>query len=282
MPSWNIHAALTKGILESNDPVCLGVYDTNAFKFGNLIPDIYVGYMVKDISHTLRYIQTHLTQPEHIPIPGAHVFWETFIGPKIASGGVSSIILGAWAHLQTDAVFNRAVRTFNTAHDIVPGNETRVKKQADFHLYGNTLDIDIVIDPAPDLLAEAAQFPHYAIEASDVRAAIAALEQTKRKSKNEPMTSGYLLLSKEFLDKTLRSATTEVISHLKEYAREVEVAGWKIASPEQIAAAKNNLEESAAHDRPVLDVGPAPEILFKDDQDRASIEYEITHMQRTD
>ncbi len=278
MPSWNIHAAITKKILESNDPERLGIYDTNAFKFGNLLPDVYVGYMVKDITHTLRYIQTHLTEPEHIPIPGADTFWNTFCDPYIASGGVSSMVLGAWSHLQTDAVFNKAVRAFNAAHNIAPGNETRIKKQADFHLFGNSLDIDIAINPTSHLLEEAAKFPHYAIDAPDVRAAIAAFKEAKRKSKTEPMTNNYLLLSRDFLNSTLQSATNVVTDHLKEYTHEVASFGWKIGSPLQISAAEKNLEESAAHDRPILDIGPAPEILFKDDRDRASIEYEIAHM----
>lgn len=278
MPSWNIHAAITKKILESNKPKHLGIYDTNAFKFGNLLPDVYVGYMVKDITHTLRYIQTHLTEPEHIPIPGADTFWNTFCEPYITSGGVSCMILGAWAHLQTDAVFNKAVRAFNAAHDIAPGNETRIKKQADFHLFGNSLNMDISIDPTPRLLEEAAKFPHYAIDAPDVRAAIAAFEEAKRKSITEPMTNNYLLLSRDFLDSTLQNATNVVAERLKEYAHEVANFGWNVASPSQISAAEKNLEESAAHDRPILDIGPAPEILFKDDPDRASIEYEIAHM----
>lgn len=275
MPSWNIHAAITKDILESTDPVSLGIYDANAFKFGNLIPDIYVGYMVKDISHTLRYIQTHLTKPEHIPIPGADAFWNTYIAPCVSSGGVNSMILGAWAHLQTDAVFNRAVRAFNASKGIIQGNETRIKKQADFHLYGNSLDMNISINPTPNLLKEAARFPHYAIDAHDVHAAIAAFEDAKRKSKTDPMTSDYLLLSQEFLDNTLNSASNQVLDHLKKYAHEVADASWSIGSHKQISAAEKNLEKSVLRDRPSLDIGPPPEVLFRDDQDRASIEYEI-------
>lgn len=281
MPSWNIHAAITKEILEHHNPLTLGITNTNHFTFGNLVPDIYVGYMVKDISHTHRYIQTHLTTPEHIPIPGAIEFWDTYIAPYIEKGGVESIVLGAWSHLETDAIFNRAVRRFNAAHDIQPGNETRIKKQADFHLFGNQLDMDVTIDADKNLMSAAENFSHYPIERSDVLSAIHAFEEAKRRSKTEPMTSSYLLLSRSFLTDTLQAAIHDVSNNLTEYAREVEAAGYPIGSPEQLSALKKNEIEACETLRPLMDIGPIPEMLFKDDEDRASIEYEIARMKDT-
>ena len=43
MPSWNIHIAHAEGLLAKDGPVARVVRDRNAFLFGNLIPDIYVG-----------------------------------------------------------------------------------------------------------------------------------------------------------------------------------------------------------------------------------------------
>lgn len=45
MPSWNIHIAHAERLLKGGGSVARAVRDGNAFLFGNLIPDIYVGYM---------------------------------------------------------------------------------------------------------------------------------------------------------------------------------------------------------------------------------------------
>ena len=65
MPSWNIHIAHAEGLLAKDGPVARVVRDRNAFLFGNLIPDIYVGYMVPGIVHPIPYRVTHFAKPEH-------------------------------------------------------------------------------------------------------------------------------------------------------------------------------------------------------------------------
>lgn len=278
MPSWNIHASLTKEILNENDPASIGIADVNNFKFGNLLPDVYVGYMVKDVSHTLRYIQTHFTNPEHIPIPGSDIFWETYIAPYMSKGGVDSLTLGTWAHLETDATFNRAVRAFNKEHGVEPGNETRIRKQADFHLFGNSLDMDITIEPTEHLFEAAQNFAQYPIKKGDVETSLKAFENVKAKSKAEPMTDRYLLLSRRFMDDTLNAARQNVEKGLATYTREVKAAGFALGSPEQKRAVAENVSDSLKRNRKPIDVGPKPEILFKDNEERASIEYEIARL----
>ena len=75
MPSWNIHIAHAEGLLAKDGPVARVVHDRNAFLFGNLIPDIYVGYMVPGIVHPIPYRVTHFAKPEHIPKPREAEFW---------------------------------------------------------------------------------------------------------------------------------------------------------------------------------------------------------------
>ena len=67
MPSWNIHTAHVERLLAEDAPSALGIRDVNAFLFGNLVPDIYVGYMVPDTSRTIAYQETHFADRATCP-----------------------------------------------------------------------------------------------------------------------------------------------------------------------------------------------------------------------
>lgn len=69
MPSWNIHTAHVERLLAEYDQEELGIHDVNCFLFGNLVPDIYVGYMVAHTTRTIPYGATHLTDPTFMPCP---------------------------------------------------------------------------------------------------------------------------------------------------------------------------------------------------------------------
>lgn len=43
MPSWNIHIAQTERLLERTGALANSVRDRNAFLFGCVVPDIFVG-----------------------------------------------------------------------------------------------------------------------------------------------------------------------------------------------------------------------------------------------
>ena len=90
MPSWNIHIAHAEGLLAKDGPVARVVRDRNAFLFGNLIPDIYVGYMVPGIVHPIPYRVTHFAKPEHIPKPREAEFWVQYIAPTLSELGIAN------------------------------------------------------------------------------------------------------------------------------------------------------------------------------------------------
>lgn len=94
MPSWNIHIAHAERLLEGGGPVARVVRDRNAFLFGNLVPDIYVGYMVPAIARPIPYRITHFAAPEHIPRPREREFWDAYVAPlarELLSMGESSL-----------------------------------------------------------------------------------------------------------------------------------------------------------------------------------------------
>lgn len=84
MPSWNIHIAQTERLLDRGGAVARLVRDRNAFLFGNLVPDILVGYMVPGVERPIPYRVTHFATPEPIPKPREHEFWDAYVAPLAA------------------------------------------------------------------------------------------------------------------------------------------------------------------------------------------------------
>ena len=62
MPSWNIHTAHVERLLREHGASELGIGDKDAFLMGNLLPDVYVGYMVPDATWRIDY---KLRPPHH-------------------------------------------------------------------------------------------------------------------------------------------------------------------------------------------------------------------------
>ena len=89
MPSWNIHVAHAEGLLAECGPLAGAVRDRNAFLFGSLVPDIYVGYMVPCVVRPIPYRVTHFAAPEHIPKPREGEFWDAYVAPMARELGVS-------------------------------------------------------------------------------------------------------------------------------------------------------------------------------------------------
>ena len=95
MPSWNVHTAHVERLFSDRSPQALGIRDANAFLFGNFVPDIYVGYMVREVTHTIDYRDTHFVDPSYVPEPRYWEFWERFGLPSADSEGrVSDLVLG--------------------------------------------------------------------------------------------------------------------------------------------------------------------------------------------
>lgn len=89
MPSWNIHIAHAERLLKGSGSVARAVRDRNAFLFGNLVPDIYVGYMVPGVARPVPYRVTHFAKPEHIPKPRAGEFFDAYVSPFAREAGTA-------------------------------------------------------------------------------------------------------------------------------------------------------------------------------------------------
>ena len=201
MPSWNIHTAHVENLLAGRRAEDLGIHDKNAFLFGNYVPDIYVGFMVPKASFHIDYCITHFAAINIIPVPDADLFWDYYIARRwpTSSAGLS-LALGAWAHLVADRFYNGWFRTFSVEHEVPKGEELRVRKQGDFHYYGNSLNISSSVSATPELLDAAWSFHPYRILAEDVERAVEVANAIVQKG-DMPTTDqeGYTLLSAEWM-----------------------------------------------------------------------------------
>lgn len=253
MPSWNIHTALVEQLLSQKTAPELGITDTNTFLFGNLVPDIYVGYMVSDVSHTLRYVDTHFADATHIPVPREHEFWQTYVLPYQHAGGASDLALGVWMHLLADCMYNQRVRAFNAEHAIPNGEQTRIKKQHDFDLFGQYLHPATTVMLTPHVSAEAERFDQYAIDEPDIEAAIRADKAYLARAAQASLKPEYQLLNQAFLQDAFDEIVRVAAHRLAEYQAHV-----------------THTEEAPKLQRPAYPVGPEPAILLADDPQAAA------------
>lgn len=214
MPSWNIHIAQTERLLSRSGAVARAVADHNIFLFGNLVPDIYVGYMVPDLPRRIRYTETHFADPGHMPRPRAHEFWDGYVVPLLESGrsagravlpsqgsrAALDLALGAWAHLLADNIWNTHSYEVLERMGEKPSDGFRIKKQADFDWFGKTLPISMVPVATDELYAAAAGFGQYAVDRQAVDGAIAVAGQIVRDNPGVPGHPPYRLLSDAFFE----------------------------------------------------------------------------------
>lgn len=257
MPSWNIHIAQTERLLERGGAVAHAVRDANAFLFGNLVPDIMVGYMVPGIDQPIPYRLTHFAAPEFIPKPREREFWDTYVAPQyarltaddlqcarvlpttieqernaidrvhfpqrfadqVAEGAPAGesddaapylpssartlfdLLLGTWAHLLADNLWNTRVNQFLDEHGGKPSEQFRIKKQGDFDGFGKMLPISSIPRETSELLQAAAAFPQYTIAAPHVHDAIVVTHEIVR-TNGVPDHVPYQLLTEDFFEIT--------------------------------------------------------------------------------
>lgn len=267
MPSWNIHIAHTQRLLATVPLADLGVRDANAFLFGNLVPDVYVGYMLPKPSGILPYQLTHFADPCSIPIPREREFWDLYVEPKAQlptdvplgpahitveegveisrAGGhfaipasqaahqrvfellhardyrASDVVLGAWAHLMCDNVYNTATHAWLRQYNVPAGERTRIRKQGDFDKYGRTLPVTLTCEATPALVDQAAAFPQYAVAKTDVERSCGVVEGIVRSNQENHIEGSpdYSLFTEDFFHEVFEHAHECLVLRLTEYAK---------------------------------------------------------------
>lgn len=219
MPSWNVHIAHVERLLREYDPSELGISNVNCFLFGNVTPDIYVGFMVPNASRHIFYRETHWTEAVDIPLPNCQAFWEAHINATS-----SDLTLGVWAHLVCDHVYNAYTRKFLDERGLKPSEEFRIKKQTDFDTYGHTLAISQRLSLDDTLLAQASSFPQYRIDAVDVKATIAVTDRIVEENRIHHIAGKphYMFLDEQFFTAAQDEAHTMIVQGLRSRLRHTE------------------------------------------------------------
>ena len=219
MPSWNIHTAHAEQLLREDGAEALGVRDIDSFLLGNLMPDIYVGYMVPNVSRKIPYKDTHFADPNLVPEPRFDEFFQRY-GTPGPDGCVSDLILGTWAHLVADHIYNSHANRFFDTHGITTCNEVRIKKQGDFDLFGRTLDISRAPQVTPELLRQCASYPCYELEEADLRATQDVMEHIVRDNAERHVSGEppYQMLDSTFFTETFAEVSNRIRRGLRAYA----------------------------------------------------------------
>lgn len=97
MPSWGIHLATTKKILEN-----INIKEKNDFIFGNILPDIPNGYLIKDISNIVNHRDTHYDTYKQEGFSSYKNFYELY-----KKSLDNKVVLGYLIHLITDNLWNK-------------------------------------------------------------------------------------------------------------------------------------------------------------------------------
>ena len=218
MPSWNIHTAHAELLLRTEGPSALGIRNVDAFLLGNLLPDVYVGYMVPDISHKLEYRETHYADPGFVPEPRYWDFFESY-GQRNRDGQVDDLILGTWAHLLADHDYNLQNNRFIDARGIKPGEQTRIRKQGDFDLFGRTLDISLAPNITPEVLVQCAAFSQYELYEEDMVKASEAMRAivADNAARHVSGTPDYQMLDEQFFSSTFKLVDAHIREGLLAY-----------------------------------------------------------------
>ena len=237
MPSWNIHTAHVERLFAQHDPQDLGIADANTFLFGNFAPDIYVGFMVPDVSFRIDYCTTHLARISLIPVADADLFWNLYIAYRTPTSPAGmSLVLGAWAHLLADRYYNGNFRRFWQTHDVPGGDEQRIRKQADFDLFGHYLGISSHVETTPELLQAAWDFKPYRILDVDVARSINVADAIVEQAAQTPAFDTYRLLDEKWLTGVFESCNDRIVCWLQAW-RELAAEGGSILAADVRARA---------------------------------------------
>ena len=190
-------------------------------KVGANLDHVYTAQVVSKKPHPdsdhMDYKVTHLSAGGRIPLPRYDEFWDDYIRGR---GCASDLVLGAWCHLVCDHVYNAHTRAFIKSIGVSSSDETRIRKQDDFALFGRTLAISMKPELTPGLVRACASFPQYAIDERDTAAAVdvacGVVDENQRGLISGTPT--YSLLTEGLFSQAREDANAICLSGLRSYA----------------------------------------------------------------
>lgn len=231
MPAWGMHLYIAN---ELNKVVKL---DKNEFLIGNVLSDIYSGWIIKDASKVLNYDITHYSSKKYIingklyTLPDYDKFIKENIGMKN-----SALFIGYLSHLITDYYFNNYVfknHYLSIGEEVVgiinKNNEkincdkdfARESKQRDFNYFSYYLinkigNIKIIIDDK--VIEDSLKIKHIDIQEKDLYKVEKYLNNLLSNNENiDYEEEKYTMLSKKELEKLVSGCIDYILKVFKEY-----------------------------------------------------------------
>lgn len=224
MPSWITHLVTASRVLEK-------IYvEKNEFIFGNIMPDILVGFNV-NVKETIPYAITHFAKIVNIngidiPVPDIERF-KTEYGNNFNN----SLVLGYFAHLLTDYFWNEySYRTYFQVHDkenrivklkfkngeekILSWKESVQEKQKDFALFAKKLQESLKLElfiNAEEIWEDSKLIKEFQFTKEDIENTISYLDNIK-----EVITANeeYKIFSKEEFEQKLDESIDFIIDNI--------------------------------------------------------------------
>ena len=226
MPSWKIHLKVANNLKEK-----LNIYEEkDKFMIGNILPDMYVGHVVKNMSKNIEYEVTHYRIKAIIN--GGQFFlpdYEMFKNIHIENLS-DSVILGYLVHLMTDYFFNKYTFTNSCIIDStgeVCGIKTKKDeifncnrktmtkmKQEDFAAYSEMINLEICnFSYTSDIFDSLEKLQTFKVEKEDMLKVLNYLNALTH-PQNTELSKPLILFSKEKLDEMIQECSEFVLSYL--------------------------------------------------------------------
>ncbi len=203
MPNWKVHLEVAKRISKKLN---LNKKEHDLFLFGNILPDINNGYLVKDVSRKIDHEITHFVMNDK---PS----YENFFDEYHEQIKEDILLLGYFSHLYVDYKFNNNFYTTYREQNIdkYPRTELRIIKQSEFKIYNNKY-IDNFIDTEEyEKICNATKFIEVVdVDCEDVRKTIEALKEI------EVYNGEYVFYSEEELDNLLEKTVETLCKRIDE------------------------------------------------------------------
>lgn len=224
MPNWGEHLLIANKILKKVK------IDENLFLFGNILPDVQDGFLVKGISNIQPHKINHydLNGEKYNPNikKGYEVFYE-----KYSEKMCNPIIMGYLTHLITDFLWNdmfyngKCIKENDKLIGFINKNgklirvdkaDFRINKERDFEIFSSYIykNHDMKL---PEFSSEVAQnaniIENININDEDVRKVVDYIKQTKIDSKDENLETQIFTI--EELERQIDNTVDFVYSFLK-------------------------------------------------------------------
>lgn len=133
MPSWPIHIKIAQKL---NKKLNL---DNDNFIFGNILPDLYNGFIIDNLSQKISSKETHFRENKKINIEKFKEKYQNKLNNPIVLGYLTHLLADEYYNLYIIHKFHLENKNWDQEPENTKKNNILHKKHHDLNLYGNKL-----------------------------------------------------------------------------------------------------------------------------------------------